>query len=178
MRIFFVIIVLVTCFTSIDVHAQVTVNEPSTGTLTNEQLAIIAEDINKILKNPLVEGSEGGRLALWKWIQSSPDITVTVCPTVIGPIAQSENQHKTMYVILSVLSSAAYLINNPNAELIDEQISAINGMLMAYEAVKKELGTDAEEPIMEELIRIRDKGELRSAVLSAMGDCSRANSAR
>jgi hypothetical protein len=169
MRNFFFILAFSVCFTFQNVYAQITIYEPPSGTLSDEQLALIAEDIHKILNNPLAEGSENGRLLLWQWILGSPDVTVTVCPTVIGPVAQSENEYKNLYVILSVLSSAAYLINNPDADLLDEQVSGVTGMLQAYDEVKKAVGADAEDPIMEELSRLRDDGELRSAVQRAMG---------
>jgi len=173
MRILVVTISFLAFLSFCDANAQISIEQPPSGTLSQEQLAVIAEDIQKVLENPLAEDADEGRQLLWDWITGSPDVTVTVCHTVIGGVAQSETEHKDLYIILSVLSGAAYLIHNPDADLLDEQVGGLKGMLIAYEQVKITLGEDAKDSTMEALTRIKDSGELRSAVQSVMGGCQR-----
>ena len=152
-------------------QAQINVEQPPSGSLSEEQLQTIAADIRKLLEDPLAPGAEQGRKALWQWITGSPDVTVKVCPNIIGPLTESNYTHKTKLIILSVLSSAAYKIENPDTDSLAEQVNGIKGMLQAYQVIKEQEDENSTDPFIESLQKFSQKGELASHLRDEVEKC-------
>lgn len=147
------------------------IDQPASGSLSDSQLATIAADIQRLEKHPLADGAQKGRSNLFKWIQGSPDVSVTLCKGIIGPLVESDSRHQSKLLNQFILSSAAYKIENPNADPVAVNVGGLQGALQAYQSIAKYQGDDAEDEFMESIAKRSEDGQLKRYVRSGLQEC-------
>lgn len=150
---------------TLDIHA------PPRRELGHEQLLAVARDIRALEANPLASDAEGARRDLAAWVMDSPDVTVTVCERVVGPLMHSRSRYHDLLAMQFMLSSAAYAVEHPDqaSDLARMTAGGLEGILATYAALKAQQGDQAADPVMEQFAALAASGglEARAAELAA-----------
>ena len=153
--------------------ASLNIAQPPGGELSQDQLREIAEDIRNLESNPFASDAKQARINLFKWISGSPDIHVTICQDVIGPLVESDNKFKGELLMQFILSSAAYAIENPRDVENDVAVTkgGISGSLNTYTIIKKTEGEPATSDFMERMSELSEGNGLTQYVEKGVKKC-------
>lgn len=108
-----------------------------------------------------------------EWLTNAPDVTVTVCATVLGDLVQSNYKYAGEIVLQNMFSMAAVVIerpetaNDPNAQ----QLAGVEGALNAYRSILMDK-PKARSSALETLLQAQSRGELPDFVRTAWTRCS------
>gem|GEM_PF-1673223 len=133
------------------------------------QQSAIVEQVRSLESDPLQAGAPQLRQRLLRYFVESPDITITVCGGVLDPLARSRQNHGSEIFAQQLLSSGAFLIENPGMARDHGAVHAagVAGALRAYESILR-AHPDARSPVLDELIQLRERGEMVAHVRSRM----------
>jgi hypothetical protein len=133
------------------------------------QKARIVEQVRSLESNPLQDGAPQLRQRLLRYFVDAPDITITVCGGVLDPLARSRQNQGAEIFAQQLLSSGAFLIENPGMARDQAAVHAagVAGALRAYESILR-AHPDARSPVLDELIQLRERGEMVAHVRSRM----------
>lgn len=148
----------------------VDVEPPPSGSLSAQQLAVVADDIREIGDNPLGAGADAARRELFRWITGSPDVSVTICARLMAPFSGNDNEADIL-LIHYPLNVAEQVIRNPEASRLAHEEAAIADALDTYQVLLDARGRRARAPGLEVLIRARQDGNLRAWVEEALSEC-------
>jgi hypothetical protein len=144
------------------------------GPSTPEERTKAVQFARDLENNPLGPQAKSEREWLTLWLIEVPDITVEICPRLLG--AQLPDKKKFGTEILSQLmySEAAFMIENVDRakDSVSVHAAGISGALKVYEAILKE-HPKAQLKSLDEIITRRDKGELQNHVQEAMQYCTK-----
>jgi carboxypeptidase Q len=142
---------------------------PSTQEERDKALALI----DTLERDPLGKDAKAARQWLTLWLIEIPDISVTMCATMLGPVMESKKNYAGEIVVQQMYSSAAFIIRNPDKrdDAASVQQAGVEGALKTYESILKSK-PKAHQPFLDELLRKRDASELAAYVSSAMKDCT------
>lgn len=150
------------------------VADPPFGSLTTEQLQVIAHDIKRLENQPLASDAQEARHVLYNWLQSTPDVSVDVCNSLIVPLTDSSTPYQGKLLMQFYLSSAAFIVEHP--EQADNptavHLSGLMGALNTYKHLKAEDGR--KNPFMEKMEKYKQKKEgakLIEFVTKELEDC-------
>lgn len=146
-----------------------TIQQPPSGSLSQAQLDGIAADIRRLEARPLAAGAAEGRAAFFQWISGSPDVSVSLNGGVIGPLLDSNSRYKADLLNQFILSSAAYKIENPEADEVAVNVAGLEGALAAYTVIVSQQGRRARDSFMESVQERSENGTLRGYVQSGLG---------
>lgn len=164
------------------VHAQPTtdavqfnVAEPPSGSLGQTELDDIAATIRRLERHPMAEGADKARMTLVQWLQSSPDVTVSICPAIASPFAAGESPTLRRALQQHLLSTAAYSIEHPDADdPAAAKLSGLEGALRVYEAARGK-GERGGAKSVEQLLQFQQEGKLTQYVTEGLKQCEGTN---
>lgn len=121
---------------------------------------------------PLGDEAKRAREWLTVWLIQIPDVTVTLCSTLLGPLPPTQKNYSTELVSQMMYSSAAFIIQNPNRAADDLAVytAGVEGSLRVYEGILKSK-PEARWPFLDELLKKRDRGTLGQYVAEAKKEC-------
>lgn len=141
---------------------------PSTQEERDKALALI----DTLERDPLGKDAKAARQWLTLWLIEVPDISVTVCTSMLGPLAESKKSYTGEIVVQQMYSLAAFIIRNPDKR-DDEaavQQAGVEGALRTYESILQSK-PKAHQPFLDELLRKRDAGELATYAAAELKAC-------
>lgn len=144
------------------------------GPSTPEERARVVKLTRALEADPLGRDADKSRQWLSVWLTTVPDITVPVCGEFLHPIFETKlwSKQASMIFVQSMYSSAAFLIEHPDAK--DDQaaiyLGGLEGSLRAYESIRKST-PGLSLPFLEKLLVKRDAGELMAYVREKMPAC-------
>lgn len=153
-----------------DASVQFSVEEPPSGALNQSQLSNIAETIRRLEKHPTAEGAQEGRRTLIQWLQASPDVTVTICPSIASPFSVGESPALRSALQQHLLSTAAYEIEHPEAARVEAKLSGLEGALQAYQLLTGGSQNDYPDGI-QKLLTLQKEGKLKAHVEKGVEQC-------
>ena len=119
------------------------------------------------------EGEEAKEALGWLtiWLVEVPDITVVACLDLLGPDRKRESIPAPL-LMHHVYAQASYLIRNPDAKPRSAEVllAGVEGTLRNYEA-RVAASPDLSFPLLDELLKKRDRGELRRYVSKRSRSC-------
>jgi hypothetical protein len=130
-------------------------------------LARILED------EPLGPRAKDARQWLTVWLIAVPDITVSLCGDLLGPVPRSAKKYSSELVMQAAYSGVAFMIEH--AEKAQDQVAVYNagleGALKAYAAIKAQQPKYM-WPFLDELRERQAQGKLDAYVVSAAQKCA------
>jgi hypothetical protein len=162
------------CLLALILMAASTAAQQKRGPSTPEERARAVQFAHDLESNPLGPQATSEREWLTRWLIEVPDITVDVCPRLLGAELPDKKKHGTEIFAQTMYSEVAFMIENPDkaSDTLAVYIAGVSGALKVYEAVLKEHPKDHLKSLDEILAR-RDKGELESYVKDAMQYCKK-----
>jgi hypothetical protein len=126
--------------------------------------------------DPLGSEAKEARHWLTIWLIEIPDISVSLCGTLLGPVLESKKNYSPELVTQMMYSSAAFLIEHPDlaSDHVATYAAGVEGSLRAYEAILKSK-PKAGWPFLDDLIQKREQGELTAYVVKAAKSCESDN---
>jgi hypothetical protein len=139
---------------------------------TPEDRAKAVEIARSLEADPLGKEAKEHRNWIVHWLIDVPDISVTVCANLLGPLIDSKKNYSPEIFTQMVPSAAAFIIENPDKAKDDAAIytAAVEGSLRAYESILK-VKPKAKWPFLDDLIQKRNKGSLPEHVRQAAMGC-------
>lgn len=156
--------------------SSLSIEAPASGALSEEELRRIARDIRTLEQYPAINGAREGRRVLFQWLQGSPDISVSLCGKIVGPLLKADSDRQPDILAQYLLSVAAKKIESPNASTPEAKLSGILGALQAYAVFLKAdeqgvEGQDVENAYLEDLRDMQKDGDLQDYILSEAEGC-------
>ena len=140
---------------------------------TPEQRKQAVEMITFLETSPLAKEAKDIRIKLFTFIAEAPDITVKLCPNVLGEAKRRKGDYDSELVSFQLMfSQAKFLIENPDKAQDDAAVylAAVEGTLKTWEAIKT-AKPKAKFPLMDELLQKRQEGTLAEHVKAGMSGC-------
>lgn len=144
------------------------------GPSTPEERTKAVQFTHDLETNPLGPQAESEREWLTLWLIEVPDITVEVCPRLLGPELPDKKKFGTEILSQLMFSEAAFMIENPDKakDTIAVHTAGTGGALKVYEAILKD-HPKAQLKTLDEIIARRNKGELQDHIQEAMKYCAK-----
>jgi hypothetical protein len=142
---------------------------PAAGSGAGTQKSRVVEQVRSLEADPLQAGAARLRQRLFRYFVDAPDITITVCSGVLDPLASARQNYGTEIFTQQLLSSGAFLIENPGMARDRGTVHAagVAGALKAYEAILR-THPEARRPLLDELVQLREAGNLVAHARSRM----------
>lgn len=126
----------------------------------------------KLEQDPLDESMRQDRSWALKWLEDVPDINVSICPTVLGELPQSQYRYTKQIAAQFSLEMAVFLIEHPQQvnDLNAQYIAGVEGALRAYKSILKTqpMATSA---VLEGLLNMQEQGKLDAWVRERARAC-------
>lgn len=156
-------------FTGLRMEAQ-----QKRGPSTAEERAKAVQFAHDLESSPLGPQAKTEREWLTLWLIEVPDITVEICPKLLGPEIPDKKKFGTEILSQLMFSEAAFMIENPDKtkDIISVHTAGTGGALKVYEAILKD-HPKAQLKALDDIIARRDKGELQKHVQEALKNCDK-----
>jgi hypothetical protein len=151
------------------VHSVLAQEKPTTP----EQKKQAVEMITFLETSPLAKEAKDYRIKLFTFIAAAPDITVTLCPGVIGDEKRRKGDYDSELVTFQLMfSQAKFIIENPDKAQDNEAVflAGVEGVLKTWEAIKT-AKPKAKYPLMDELLQMRHAGTFAEYVKGRASGC-------
>ena len=154
--------------TSLASHAQ-----QKRGPSTSEERAKAVQFAHDLENSPFGPNAKNEREWLTLWLIEVPDITVEVCPRLLGPELPDKKKYGTEILSQLMYSEAAFMIENPDKakEALEVHTAGVAGSLKVYEAILKD-HPKAKSKALDDILSRRDKGDLKDHVQEAIKSCT------
>ncbi len=142
------------------------------GPSTPEERKRVVDLVNKLERDPLNPDLVKEREWAIQWLIDVPDVTVSVCTEVLGPVMKTRYRYKSDLFGLHTLAAASFIIQHPDKANDDVAVNlaATKSVLAAYQAiVTKDPKSRLKE--LDELKSTRDSGGLEGYVAVAIARC-------
>ena len=147
-------------------------NEPKRGPSTAEERARFVTLTHKLEQNPLDKNLYADKEWALQWIEDIPDITVDICPLVLGQDFMTSHYKYTNQVMGQViLGTVVFLIEHPDKknDRVAQYTAGVESALKAYKGILRA------DPVpsrpLEELLRLQSDGKLADFVKTTAKDC-------
>ncbi|MFN7941081.1 MAG: hypothetical protein U0X73_05755 [Thermoanaerobaculia bacterium] len=144
----------------------------SRGPSTSEERAKAVQLVHLLEAQPLHKDAKSARTWLLAWLAEVPDITVSMCPALLGLHVEKREKYAAELALQQALSSAAFIIEKPdqasNPAAVD--LAGVEGVLRAYEALLAAKPT-ARIPSLDALLKARADGTLAGVVAENAKGC-------
>ena len=140
---------------------------------TPEQRKAAVEMMTFLETSPLAKEAKDYRTKLFTFLVAVPDITVTLCPSVLGEEKRRKGDYDSELVTFQLMfSQAKFVIENPDKAQDDAAVylAGVEGVLRTWEAIKT-AKPKAKFPLMDELLHKRQAGTLADHVKTGMSGC-------
>ncbi len=144
------------------------------GPSTTEERAKAVQFAHDLENNPLGPQAKSEREWLTLWLIEIPDITVEVCPRLLGPEIPDKKKYGTEIFSQLMFSEVAFMIENPDKtkDALEVHAAGVLGSLKVYEAILKE-HPKTRTTALDQIVVRRDKQELKNHVEDAMKYCTK-----
>jgi hypothetical protein len=121
---------------------------------------------------PLHNGAQDARAWLLQWLIEIPDITVTMCPELLGPGFDSGGTYGPELTVQQGFSAAAFIIEHPDQASNDLRVdtASVKGVLRAYQAILVK-HPEARSSPLDELLEAQRAGELAIRISRYSKEC-------
>jgi hypothetical protein len=135
------------------------------GSSTPEERADFVKRVRALESDPLAEAATGQRQSLLEWVIEDPDIEVTVCADLLGGARDDKYPYAGELTLHEVLAGAVFVIEHPDLakDKIAMYLATVEGAIRVYEVLLKSK-QDARSPFLDNLVGLRDRGELSAHV--------------
>jgi hypothetical protein len=135
------------------------------GPSTPEERAKAVMLAHQLEDQPLGPGAADARKWLTVWLIEIPDISVEVCPSVLGPGMDSKKNNSTEIWTQMMYSQLAFMIENPDKAKDRDAVfvAGVKGALKAYQAIQKDK-PKTQFKSLDELLAQQQNGTLDDAV--------------
>jgi hypothetical protein len=147
-------------------------NEPKRGPSTAEERARFVALTHKLEQSPLDKNLYADTKWALKWIEDVPDITVDICPLVLGQdFMTSHYKYANQIMGQVILGNVVFLIEHPDKknDRVAQYTAGIESALKAYKGILRA------DPVpsrpLEELLRMQSEGKLPEFVKTTSKDC-------
>lgn len=128
--------------------------------------------VKQLEEDPLASGAENTRQWLTSFIVNAPDLFISTCPELLGPINGQGKNAAPELVGQLYFGNAAWAIQNPDQALDREAVfvGGLESTIRLYESVLKQKSR-WKWPILEDLRSRMKKGTLLEYVQKNMDKC-------
>ena len=147
-------------------------DQPKRGPSTAEERTRFLTLTHKLEQNPLDKSLYDETRWALQWIEDVPDITVDVCPQVLGQdFVESRYRYANQVMGQVVLGNVAFLIEHPDkkGDRVAQYTAGVESALKAYKGILRA------DPVpsrpLEELLRLQSEGKLVDFVKTTAKDC-------
>src|SRR5215831_21147146 len=147
-------------------------NEPKRGPSTAEERARFVGLAHKLEQNPLDKNLYADKEWALKWIEDIPDITVDICPLVLGQDFMTSHYKYTNQVMGQViLGTVVFLIEHPDKknDRVAQYTAGVESALKAYKGILR--ADPVSSRPLEELLRLQSEGKLVEFVKTTAKEC-------
>lgn len=122
---------------------------------------------------PLNDSARDSRRWLVAWLSEIPDITVQMCPALLGENFEVNKKYAAELTLQQSLSSAAFIIEHPERanDKLAVSLAGVEGVFKAYEAILDQK-PKAHFKSLDALIEAKSKGTLETIVAQNMKACT------
>lgn len=123
-------------------------------------------------EKPLAKEAKEYRAALLRFLAEVPDITVTLCTSVLGESKRVKGDYEAELVGQLAFSQAKFIIQNPDkAQDTDAlYLAGVEGALRTWQSIKA-AKPKAKFPLMDELLQKQQAGTLTEYVKAGSAGC-------
>jgi len=127
----------------------------------------------KLENAPLDPKLEADRRWAMNWLIKAPDVSVNVCLAPLGGVSQESYSHGLEVIAQYTFAMGQVVIQHPDVanRPEDQQLAGVEGALNAYQSILRSEPA-ARSPILDKLVQLRARGELREFVRRALPECS------
>lgn len=155
-----------------EASVQFSVDEPASGALSQDRLRDIASTIRRLEKYPRADGAMEGRTTLVRWLQASPDVTVSLCADIASPFTVGKSPAMRSALQQHLLSTAAYELEHPEAEdPVKAKLSGLKGALQVYSALSAGQERGENGGGIRKLLQMQREGTLEQFVEEGVKRC-------
>ncbi|MEO7975492.1 MAG: hypothetical protein ABIU84_18070 [Thermoanaerobaculia bacterium] len=143
------------------------------GPSTPEERSKAIDLVRALETDPLNETARDSRRWLIAWLSEIPDITVELCPALLGENFEVNKKYAAELSVQQSLSGAAFIIEHPERaqEKLAVALAGVEGTLKTYEAVLMQK-PKAHFKSLDALLEAKSKGTLESIVARNMKACT------
>lgn len=107
------------------------------GPSTPEERSQAVALVHALEADPLNDGARDARGWLIAWLSEVPDITVQMCPALLGKGFESNRKYGAELSVQQALSSAAFVIEQPERaqDQLAVAVAGVEGVLRTYQAL-------------------------------------------
>jgi hypothetical protein len=122
--------------------------------------------------DPLGPEAKSQRNWITRWLTGVSDISIKICPTLLGPLVDSKKDHAPEILGQLLPAAVAFVIAHPEkaGDGTAVYVAAVEGSLRAYESILEQKPKET-NPFLEELTRKQKLGQLRAYVESVATRC-------
>ncbi len=146
------------------------------GPSTPEERAYARKIAADLEANPLGKRAKEERKAMLVFIIQIPDVSVTVCDEVVGPLIDSSYTYRSELMTQTMISAAVFVFDHPGEANNEpaKQLAGVRGMLRAYRSIL-EKRPRAHSDFLDRLFAMDAKGSLERWVKEQTGKCMKNN---
>lgn len=143
------------------------------GPSTPDERSKAVNLVRALEADPLNEGARDSRRWLVAWLSEIPDITVQMCPALLGENFEVNKKYAAELALQQSLSSAAFIIEHPDRanDKLAVSIAGVEGVFKAYEAILAQK-PKAHFKSLDALIEAKSKGALESIIAQNVRACT------
>ena len=159
------------CFALITVFLS-QASAQSRGPSTAEERARVVQIAKSLRTDPTATAVQSDREWLLKWLIEVPDVSISLCPAILGDLGNSKTGYPGALLATMMASQAAFVIENPNKakDKSGAYLAGLEGALDGYQAIQAK-DQNYRLPNMDDLLRKRADGKLQEYLRSATKRC-------
>jgi len=144
------------------------------GPSTTQERQRAVETAKLLQADPLAANIQQDREWLIQWLIQIPDISVKMCPPLLGELGDSKSGYPCALVATMLASEAAFVIEHPekSKDLDSVYLAGVDGAIRGYESIHKK-DNSYRLPHLDDLIQKRDQGTLPEYVHGIAKKCSK-----
>ncbi len=129
--------------------------------------------IRQLEQDPLNPDLVADRQWALYWLTEAPDISVIACANTLGDLLEGDYRFEREIVVHYLFAIGVRIIEHPEAadDPIAQQLAGVEGALAAYRSILRD-EPGAKSPALEEMIEVRDRGEMPDFVREAYTNCA------
>ena len=141
---------------------------------TPEQRKQAVEMATFLETNPLDKKAKDYRSALLFFLAQAPDISITLCPNVLGESKRQKGDYESELFSQLAFSQGKFVIENPDKaqDQAAVQLAGVEGVLRTWQAIKA-AKPKAKYPLMDELLEKQQAGTLAEHVQAGLTACKK-----
>lgn len=128
--------------------------------------------IGMLESDPFLKDGKEVRGEIMSWLVEAPDVTVKICPNVLGDVRKIKGNEGRILVVQLGFSEAKFILENPDKATDQHAINVagVEGVLRTYAAMKTTKPKLA-IPEIDRLVKLQESGQLGAAVDEGLAKC-------